>query len=434
MSEVAIQVENLSKEFKIGSPISSDRHLREVLIESISSPFRKFRRLTRGDAMGAAGLEQSFWALQDVSFRINHGEVVGLIGKNGAGKSTLLKILSRITGPSKGRVTLHGRIGSLLEVGIGFNHELSGRENIYLSGAINGMRKGEIDRQFDEIVEFSEIGRFLDTPVKHYSSGMYLRLAFSVAAHLDPEILLVDEVLAVGDLSFQRKCLGKMGDVAKRGRTVILVSHNMGAIAELCTEAIWLQGGRLVKKGPSGDVITEYLHSSADTMGKWERPRSMAKSKNVSILSARVLQEDKHLGRVLGFEDNISVEVEYEVMKAADGCYVGIALKNGEGYTILESRERDSMPRQMMNRSKGRYRATCQIPGGLLRQGQYYVTLGSLQNIGGWIERVEDALSFEVSEINNPGTDRRKGVINPILNWAVSLEEELPANSSTFAS
>ncbi len=433
MSEVAIHVENLSKEFKIGSVINTDRHLRDVLVEAISSPYRKLRRLSRGDAGGAAGLDQSFWALRDVSFRINHGEVVGLIGKNGAGKSTLLKILSRITAPSKGRVTLHGRVGSLLEVGIGFNHELTGRENVYLSGAVNGMTKREIDRKFDEILDFSEIGRFIDTPVKHYSSGMFLRLAFSVAAHLEPEILLVDEVLAVGDVAFQKKCLGKMGDVAKRGRTVILVSHNMAAVAELCTEAIWLHGGRVLKKGPSDDVITEYLHSSANTTGVWQRPRTLERNKNVSILSARVLQQAGNKARVIGFESDISVEIEYEVMKPADGCYVGIALKNGEGYTVLESRERDTIPWERLNKSRGQYRATCQIPGGLLRQGQYYITLGALQSIGGWIERIEDALSFEISEVNNPGTDWRKGVINPRLNWAVALEDELTTNPSMLA-
>ncbi len=234
MTDVAVRAENLGKEFHIGQLQGRHKSFREVVAEALVSPMRRMGKLLRGHAAGAADLDDTIWALQDVGFEIKHGEVVGVIGRNGAGKSTLLKILSRITEPTEGFVEIHGRVGCLLEVGTGFHPELTGRENVYLNGSILGMRKSEIDRKFDEIVAFAEIDRFLDTPVKHYSTGMQTRLGFAVAAHLDPEILIVDEVLSVGDAAFQMKCLGKMRDVAKGGRTVVFVSHNMGSVVQLC--------------------------------------------------------------------------------------------------------------------------------------------------------------------------------------------------------
>ena len=227
MSDIVIRVDSLSKQYRIGGKQEGYRTLRDTLTETFVSPFRRARKLLRGHAYGAAELDEIIWALRDISFEVKRGEVVGIIGRNGAGKTTLLKILSRITEPTEGYAEIHGRVGSLLEVGTGFHPELTGRENIYLNGAILGMKKAEIERKFDEIVDFAEIEKFIDTPVKHYSSGMYVRLAFAVAAHMEPEILLVDEVLAVGDAAFQKKCLGKMGEVAEGGRTVLFVSHNM---------------------------------------------------------------------------------------------------------------------------------------------------------------------------------------------------------------
>jgi lipopolysaccharide transport system ATP-binding protein len=252
-SSVAISINGLSKSFRIGE-LQKYKALRDSIASMFTAPFR---RRSKSDNI--------FWALQDVSLEVRHGDVVGLIGRNGAGKSTLLKILSRIIEPTSGTARLHGRVGSLLEVGTGFHPELTGRENIYLSGAILGMRKKEIDRNFDAIVDFSEVERFIDTPIKHYSSGMYVRLAFAVAAHLEPEILLIDEVLAVGDAAFQRKCMGKMGDVAKAGRTVVFVSHNMAAIQNLCTTAHLLSRGRVVSSGKVGDVIEKYLHDVTES-------------------------------------------------------------------------------------------------------------------------------------------------------------------------
>jgi lipopolysaccharide transport system ATP-binding protein len=253
MAQAAIHVESISKSYRLGE-LQKYKALRDSIASAITSPFRRRQPSKKG----------TLWALKDVSLDIQHGEVVGLIGRNGAGKSTLLKILSRIIEPTSGYARIHGRVGSLLEVGTGFHPELTGRENIYLSGAILGMRKKEIDRNFDAIVEFAEVSRFIDTAVKFYSSGMYVRLAFAVAAHLEPEILLVDEVLAVGDAAFQKKCLGKMGDVARTGRTVVFVSHNMAAIQNLCTVAHLLSGGELVESGEVNDVIERYLKDVAE--------------------------------------------------------------------------------------------------------------------------------------------------------------------------
>ena len=258
MSDIAIRVENLSKQYHIGSRQSYDK-LSDQLGDMFVSPLRRAGRLLRGQATGAAELDETIWALKDVSLEINRGEVVGIIGRNGAGKSTLLKILSRITEPTEGYIDIHGRVGSLLEVGTGFHPELTGRENVYLNGAILGMKKKEIERKFDEIVAFAEIDKFIDTPVKHYSSGMYVRLAFSVAAHLEPEILLVDEVLAVGDMAFQKKCLGKMENVAHEGRTVLFVSHNMGMVQTLCRQGIFLNMGTIAAKGSVSEAIEAYL-------------------------------------------------------------------------------------------------------------------------------------------------------------------------------
>ena len=266
MSDIAIRAEGLSKQYRIGE-LKKYKALRDTLTEAIYYPFRRLQSVFSDERTGDNEEERTIQALKDVSFEIKQGEVVGIIGRNGAGKSTLLKILSRITEPTEGFVDLHGRVGSLLEVGTGFHPELTGRENIYLNGSIIGMKKREIDRKFDEIVAFAEIEQFLDTPVKYYSSGMYMRLAFSVAAHLEPEILLVDEVLAVGDAGFQKKCLGKMGSVAKEGRTVLFVSHNVAAISKLCHSALFLDAGVVVRQGSVTECIQMYLEHGIDERG-----------------------------------------------------------------------------------------------------------------------------------------------------------------------
>lgn len=266
MSDIAIRLEGIGKEYRIGGKKESYSTLRDILAEAFLSPFRRAAKLLRGQATGAAELDEIFWALKNFSLEIKRGEIVGIIGPNGAGKSTLLKILSRITDPTTGCADIHGRVGSLLEVGTGFHQELTGRENIYLNGAILGMKRAEIDSKFDEIVTFADVERFIDTPVKHYSSGMYLRLAFAVAAHLEPEILLVDEVLAVGDATFRKKCLGKMRSVANEGRTVLFVSHQMEAIESLCDRVILIREGSIERDGIPSEIIEYYLNSTSRDM------------------------------------------------------------------------------------------------------------------------------------------------------------------------
>ncbi|HKR54720.1 MAG TPA: ABC transporter ATP-binding protein, partial [Gemmatimonadales bacterium] len=269
--DIAVRVDNIGKQYRIGTRRAPGTvMLREVLTDLATAPFRKLRALGQRLAAGTETLARParadhIWALRNVSFTVPRGQVIGIIGPNGAGKSTLLKILSRITEPTEGRVEIHGRVGSLLEVGTGFHPELTGLENVFLSGALLGMRKTEIERNLDEIVAFSEIEKFIDTPVKHYSSGMYVRLAFSVAAHLEPEILIVDEVLAVGDVAFQRKCLNKMEDVHQHGRTILFVSHNMDAVTRLCERALLISSGGIQKDGPASDVASAYLLSTLKT-------------------------------------------------------------------------------------------------------------------------------------------------------------------------
>ena len=268
MSDVAIRVEGISKYYRIGER-DPYKMLRDVLVRFLSTQVRRIgsRLMGRGPAINDDQNKNDFWALKDVSFEVREGEALGIIGRNGAGKSTLLKILSRITLPTRGRAQMYGRLASLLEVGTGFHPELTGRDNIYLNGAILGMRRAEIERKFDEIVSFAEVERFIDTPVKHYSSGMYLRLAFAVAAHLEPEILLIDEILAVGDAAFQKKCLGKMDEVARTGRTVLFVSHNIAAIQQLTHNSILLDGGKLIAHGPTGEVVNQYLNDIRSVNG-----------------------------------------------------------------------------------------------------------------------------------------------------------------------
>lgn len=286
MSDVAIRVEGLGKRYRIGASQAPYRTLRETLVDLASAPVKRIRRSPTRDA--TAPLDNTIWALKDVSFEVKQGEVVGIIGRNGAGKSTLLKILSRITKPTQGRVTIAGRVGSLLEVGTGFHPELTGRENIYLNGAILGMRRAEIDRKFDEIVAFAEIDQFLDTPVKRYSSGMYVRLAFAVAAHMETETLVVDEVLAVGDAAFQKKSLDKMGNVSRGGRTILFVSHNMNAVRALCPQALWLLKGRLVRSGPTEAIVQEYLRQFAGEEGTrvFFHPQQPIQGRNIALLEA----------------------------------------------------------------------------------------------------------------------------------------------------
>jgi lipopolysaccharide transport system ATP-binding protein len=333
MSDVVIRAEGLSKRYLIGGPQARYRTLRDSIAEVVRAPFRRLRAALRGVQTDA---DEEIWALRDVSFEVRQAEIVGVIGSNGAGKSTLLKVLSRITEPTAGRALTRGRIGSLLEVGTGFHNELTGRENIYLNGAILGMKKSEIDRKFDEIAAFAETERFLDTAVKHYSSGMYMRLAFAVAAHLDPEILVVDEVLAVGDAAFQRKCLGKMGDVARQGRTVLLVSHNMAAIGSLCGTGLWLDHGRCRAFGPVDSVVDAYL-SSVSVQTRWALESRVDRKGDGAVRFASVdfFRRSGDATVVCGGEVNIAVGFTVPAGTSARNVSVSLGLNGLMGDSVL---------------------------------------------------------------------------------------------------
>jgi lipopolysaccharide transport system ATP-binding protein len=329
MSHAAIIAEGLGKKYLLHHQQEGRRYkaLRDVIAGKAKSIVKLGGKNERPPV-------EEFWALKDVSFEIQHGDVIGIIGRNGAGKSTLLKLLSRITEPTTGRIRLRGRVASLLEVGTGFHPELTGRENIFLNGAILGMSKAEITRKFDEIVAFAEVEQFLDTPVKRYSSGMYVRLAFAVAAHLEPEILIVDEVLAVGDASFQKKCLGKMQDVSKGGRTVLFVSHNMGAVTTLCRTGIWMQSGRLIKTGPARQIVDEYLTANSDTL---QTVMDLSKAKRSGDQGRRLLIEKIEWlsGLPLQHGEKFSLRVHFRTLDQVDEISVGIGFSNLEGIRLL---------------------------------------------------------------------------------------------------
>ena len=414
MSDFAIRAEGLTKQYKITSVRCRPDTLKDQIVESVKSVFRIGRR--------PRGKNDTFWALRDVSFDVKQGEVVGLIGRNGAGKSTLLKILSRITEPTAGRAEIHGRIGSLLEVGTGFDRELSGRENVFLSGAILGMRKTEIKRKFDEIVAFAEVEKFIDTPVKRYSSGMYLRLAFSVAAHLEPEILLVDEVLAVGDASFQKKCLGKMEEVSGGGRTVLFVSHNMGAITSLCGRAIWLDDGALKTFARAEDVVADYLTTGAEKFGEVVFPNDSLQapgSEYVRLISVRVRNKDGQATSILDSRFPFVIEVEYRILKATSNLRIGVTLLAHDGTAVLSSKDSDGNEGEM-ERESGTYLSRCTIPGYFLNYGQYFISVGSDSPMIQTHFFIDRALSFRVEQTGGVGgftPDGRRGLLRINLPW-----------------
>jgi lipopolysaccharide transport system ATP-binding protein len=353
MSDVAIETFDLSKQYRLGGAAPGSQTFREMVSE--------FCRRGRGDE------RRNLWALRGVNLQIRGGEAVGLIGANGAGKSTLLKVLSRITDPTQGKAVIRGRVGSLLEVGTGFHPELTGRENIYLNGAVLGMKRPEISRKFDQIVAFAEVERFLDTPVKRYSNGMHVRLAFAVAAHLEPEILIADEVLAVGDAAFQAKCLGRMGEVARSGRTVVFVSHSMPSIRQMCSRAILLSQGQVTMDGPAGEVIDHYLQQRLATGGCADLPRLVAalpEDPAIAIHQVTVTQDGHPADRPVTGKA-LSISIDYTVKKTTHGLRPWIRLHDGGGLPIFHSfahSERDLLPPMQ----PGRYRATATIPADLL--------------------------------------------------------------------
>ncbi len=424
MSNLSIRVENLSKRYQIGVQRLPYHTLREVLVEASLAPFRRLRSLMKGED-NRGNSNNFFWALDDVSFEVHEGEAVGIIGRNGAGKSTLLKILSRITKPTTGRAHLYGRVSSMLEVGTGFHPELTGRENIYLNGAILGMRRAEIERKFDEIVAFAETKKFLDTPVKFYSSGMFVRLAFAVAAHLEPEILVVDEVLAVGDAAFQKKCLGKMGDVARGGRTVLFVSHNMSAINRLCSRAILLNAGRVIEDGTALDVTGRYLAGSAEETGTriWDLDRAPG-TEDLRLVSIALYGKDGRPVSVVYVGEQLTLRIEYRVNKPGlrFRCTLNFFTQGVLAFAAME-------PTEEIRPRVGTYYSSITIPAHLLAESEYIVGVSIFTSSGGKMHYValRDALVFQVYDSMTGPSARGDyaqnfaGVLRPLLEWKNGL-------------
>ena len=409
MSDIAIKAEGLSKVYRLGQP-ERYRALRDTLAKTLRAPWTLLEREKT----------ETFWALKNVDLEVKHGEVLGLIGRNGAGKTTLLKILSRITRPSAGWAEIYGRVGTLLEVGTGFHPELSGRDNTYLSGAILGMSKQEIDRKFDEIVAFAEIEKFIEMPVKHYSSGMYVRLAFAVAAHLEPEILFVDEVLAVGDASFQKKCLGKMSDVAHQGRTIVFVSHNMTAMRRLAASAVWIEGGEIIGAGPAGEIVDRYLQKNADSNleSRWDDERTAPGDQRVRLRSVRVILQGES-DEPITVHTPMRIEFTYWNYVANAVLNVSMILNNMEEMCVFNVGSGHApMP-------AGLIRQTLEIPGDFLNTGSYYVNLIIVKDASVGILFKNNVVAFEVTEGEIVGNwyGRRPGAVRPTLKWETEVKE-----------
>ena len=415
MSSTVIHCEGIGKRYRLGRR-QRYRVLRDTLADALRAPFRRLRRAFRPEPATGSGSPGFFWALKDVSLEVPQGEVLGIIGRNGAGKSTLLKILSRITAPTKGRAEIRGRTGSLLEVGTGFHPELTGRENIYLNGAILGMARREIERRFDEIVEFSECGRFLDTAVKHYSSGMYLRLAFAVAAQLDTEILFVDEVLAVGDAPFQKKCLGKMSDAAHQGRTVLFVSHNLLAVDSLCTRAICLHEGKIVLEGPPRQITSRYLQNwiKASTEAIYENMESAPGNEMVRLRRACLRPVDGSPSDPITVRTPFVVEFEYWKLLAQGGLELEVKVYNEHGTLLFATWWPSDRPVP-----SGLLRSWFVVPGDLVNTGTHRIHLGVWMS-GSEVLNLKDFLVFDVQDASDlRGLDHGDwpGAVRPHLEW-----------------
>ncbi len=418
----AILVNNLAKSYRLG--LTHSGSLRELVNRTAS---RVFRRTGAGapvpgdGAVRGPGATELFWALRDVSFAVRPGAVVGIIGPNGAGKSTLLKILSRITPPTRGRVETRGRVASLLEVGTGFHPELTGRENVFLNGAILGMMRREVARKLDAIVGFAEVEKFLDTPVKRYSSGMYVRLAFAVAAHLDPEILIVDEVLAVGDAAFQKKCLGKMSEVSTAGRTVLFVSHNMVAVQSLCEQALWLSHGNVARFGPTPEVVSAYLSGNTCSTHerRWDRsgdaPENAPGNAQVRVMSV-VLRPQTAANDPIATSTPIDIECEFLCETVGLELNVAINVFDQQGTCAFASDSPTTMS------TGGRIRSVCTIPGNLLNDGVYRVDLMLVRDASQQVAAVEQALQFEVVDSQRTGNwfGKWPGIVRPRLDWQLT--------------
>jgi lipopolysaccharide transport system ATP-binding protein len=414
----AIEANDLSKRYRIGQMQAAYGTLRDSVARAAA------RMAGREDEQA----RQEIWALRDVSFAVDEGEVLGVIGRNGAGKSTLLKILTRITTPTSGRAVIRGRVGSLLEVGTGFNPELTGRENVFLNGSILGMKRREIQRKVSDIIEFSGVEKFIDTPVKRYSSGMAVRLAFSVAAHLEPDIMLVDEVLAVGDAEFQQRCLGRMEDLSGTGRTVLFVSHNMQAVNQLCDRVIWLEGGKIFEEGDPSEVVSHYLHSAFGSGSRisWPDDDTAPGDDLARLLSVRAIDEDGNTIDTIDVRSPIGIEIGYRVLRQGPPLFGKIKVHDRQGDIAFNAM--DIRPHRDERSEPGRYIATGWIPANFLNEGQANVEAGVYTlhapklHPRAWMP---DAVSFNVYD---PGdgdsargrfTGQLRGSVRPLLDWTV---------------
>ncbi len=427
MSDVVVQVEGLWKRYRLGvvgtGTLAHDLNRWWARARGRPDPAVKIGQIQKPRQVvddRACDDPEYIWALRDVAFEVKRGEVIGIIGRNGAGKSTILKILSRVTAPTRGEIRIRGRIASLLEVGTGFHPELTGRENIFLNGTILGMTKAEIRRKYDEIVAFSEVETFIDTPVKRYSSGMYVRLAFAVAAHLDPEILIVDEVLAVGDAMFQQKCLGKMGEVAKQGRTVFLVSHNMSSIQRLCDQALLMEHGAVTGRGSAVEMTDRYLNLGGQASLVWENPGDAGRVDH-GFVRVLIAGPDGAPARCLTTADPIPIVMEFELKRVFKQMVLGVSLMDSSGNLVLSTVPQADGP--VVPLAPGRYRAVAVIAPGTLHPKTYTVRmfLGTTKDF-----HVLDSLKFPVHDCNEPVAasmvipDAWKGTVNLACNWAIS--------------
>ncbi len=429
MSDIVIQAEGLSKKYLIGHQQErGSTTFREMLTGGVKNTLQKTRQLFAGEQIMEADSVEEFWALRDLDFEIKRGDRVGIIGRNGAGKSTLLKILSRITEPTKGQLRIRGRVASLLEVGTGFHAELSGRENIFLNGAILGMSRQEIKSKFDEIVDFAGVEKFLDTPVKRYSSGMYVRLAFAVAAHLEPEILIVDEVLAVGDAEFQKKCLGKMEEVsANEGRTVLFVSHNMDAIEVLCNNVIWLKQGLINKSGNASEVISEYLkiNTSVSTYQVDWLDEEAPGSEVVKLKSCSIVDSERVAKRMFSSDEEIGICFDYEVFKPNNIIWAGFNIYNEKNINVFDSHS-FNLDEYIKPHSIGDHQVIAWIPKELLNLGSYSVSIALFNHNLGVIHcYVKEVLFFQLFDGENSIFLKHKfgsslpGIVRPNLVWEI---------------
>ena len=411
MPNLAISLEGISKRYHIGKRQKRNQSVRDILAGALVTPFRHAGRLLTGHGPSADEKDETFWALKDVSFDVNHGQIVGIIGRNGAGKSTLMKILSRITEPTEGCGEINGRVGSLLEVGTGFHPELSGRENLFLNGAILGMRKSEIEAKFDEIVAFAEIDKFIDTPVKHYSSGMYVRLAFAVAAHLEPEILLVDEVLAVGDAAFQRKCLGKMNEVSRGGRTVILISHNMAAIENLCHRGIVIEHGKVTFSGEMNQAIERYLQGNAMNNGRQRshivdlaQAQGRNKKSKAMLKRLELFSEGRPVNGQLRMGAPLTAYIRFQLEEPTSNLNACFAFDTLFGQRLFTAHSVFEPQNNWGSRS-GEQLFVCEIPSLTLVPGEYKIKLG-LDIQSSEQDSIEDAARITILESDFYGTGR----------------------------